>query len=76
MCYAEQSKFITSGQDNKIKIWNSFEDMNSEVILVEAQITSIAYQKNSIYVANNLMQLKHYNLQTKEDLGVLDYCSA
>ncbi len=76
ICYAEQCKFLTSGYDNKIRIWNSFEDLNSAVILVEAEITSIAYQKNSIYVANNLMQLKHYNLQTKECLGVLDSCNA
>jgi len=67
---AENSRFLTTDQNNQTKIWNSINDIECAVQL-NNQITALAFRNNKIYVAKNIMELKAYDFQKKEDLGVL-----
>jgi WD40 repeat protein len=71
LCFAEKSKFLTTGEDGDVRIWQGFDDLDNASIRVGDKCSALAYKNNKIYVADDLNELKKYDLDTNEFQGVL-----
>ncbi|RNA00757.1 WD repeat and HMG-box DNA-binding 1 isoform X1 [Brachionus plicatilis] len=71
ICFAENGKFLTTGEDGEVRIWNGFDDLDNTSIQVGDKCFAIAYNSGKIYVSDELNELKRYDLETSELLGVV-----
>ncbi|CAF1034874.1 unnamed protein product [Brachionus calyciflorus] len=71
VCLAENGKFLTTGEDGDVRIWNGFDDLDSTSIRVGDKCYAIAYKSGKIYVADEMNELKRYDFETNELLGVI-----
>ena len=71
ICSAENGKFITTGEDGEVRIWNSFDDLDNTSIQVGDKCYAIAYLSGKIYVSDELNELKRYDSNTNDLIGVV-----
>lgn len=71
ICFAENGKFLTCGEDGEARIWNGFDDLDNTSIQVGDKCFAIAYHTGKIYVSDELNELKRYDLETNEFIGVV-----
>jgi WD40 repeat protein len=71
ICLAEDGKFITTGEDGEVRIWNGFEDVDSTSINISDKCSAIGYKCGTIYVADDLNEVKRYDMKTNELQGVI-----
>jgi chromosome transmission fidelity protein 4 len=72
VCFSEDGqKFITTGEDGDIRIWNGFDDLDNTSIRVGDKCFAVAYKSGKIYVGDELNELKCYDMESNELQGVL-----
>lgn len=71
ICYGDNGKYITTGEDGDVRIWNGFDDTDNTSIRVGDKCFAIAYKSGKIYVSDELNELKKYDLETQEFQGVI-----
>jgi len=71
ICFADKNKYLTTGEDGDVRIWSGFDDLDNASIRVGDKCSAIAYKNGKIYVADDLNELKKYDLETNEFQGVL-----
>lgn len=71
ICSAENGKFITTGEDGEVRIWNSYDDLDNTSIQVGDKCYAIAYHSDRIYVSDELNELKRYDLNSNDLIGVV-----
>lgn len=71
ICFADNGQFLTTGEDGDVRIWNGFDDLDNTSIRVGDKCFAIAYKAGKIYVADELNELKHYDMEKNELLGVV-----
>lgn len=71
ICYTDKNKYMTTGEDGDVRIWQGFDDTDNASIRIGDKCSAIAYKNGKIYVADDLNELKKYDLETNEFQGVL-----
>lgn len=71
ICFTEKTSYLTTGEDGDVRIWQSFDDLDNESIRIGDKCSAIAYKNGKIYVADDLNELRKYDLESKESQGVL-----
>ena len=71
ICFTDNGKFLTTGEDGDVRIWEGFDDADSTSIRVGDKCFAVAYKNGKIYVADELNELKKYDLETNEFQGVI-----
>lgn len=69
--YTDNGKFLTTGEDGDVRIWNGFDDLDNTSIRVGDKCFAVAYKSGKIYVSDELNELKQYDLETNEFQGVI-----
>jgi WD40 repeat protein len=71
VCFTDKGSFLTTGEDGDVRIWQSFDDMDNTNVRVGDKCFAIAYKNGKIYVADDLNEVKKYDLETNESQGVI-----
>lgn len=71
ICFADNGKFLTTGEDGDVRIWQGFEDLDNTSFRVGDKCFAIGYKNSKIYVSDELNELKRYDLKTNEFQGVV-----
>jgi len=71
VCFTDKGSFLTTGEDGDVRIWQGFDDLDNTSIRVGDKCFSIAYKNGKIYVADDLNEVKKYDLATNELEGVI-----
>lgn len=67
VCFTENGTILTTGEDGDIRLWENFDDVDSSSIQVGDKCFAIATHSGKVYVADDLNEVKCYELSKKEN---------
>lgn len=62
---------MTCGEDGDVRIWQTFDDIDSVSISIGEKCTAITQKNSKLYVANEMNEVKKYDLNTNEYLDLI-----
>lgn len=69
---AKSAKFLTTGEDGDVRIWQGFDDPDIVSFRAGEKCTAVAQSKSRVFVGDELNELKMYSMEEgNEMLGVL-----
>lgn len=71
ICWTDKNNFITTGEDGDVRIWQGFDDLDNTSIRVGDKCFALAYKNGKIYVADDLNEVKKYDLESNDLQGVI-----
>ena len=69
ICWTDKGSFLTTGEDGDVRIWQGFDDLDNTSVRVSDKCFAVAYKNGKIYVADDLNEVKKYDLESNELQG-------
>ncbi len=70
LCFTDKDSFLTTGEDGDVRIWQGFDDLDNTSVKVGDKCFALAYKNGKIYVADDLNEVKKYDLESNEFQGM------
>ena len=71
ICLAENGTILTTGEDGDVRVWQGYQDIDNKSIRVGDKCFALAYKSGKIYVADELNEVKRFDIESEEQQGVI-----
>lgn len=71
ICFADEGKFLTTGEDGDVRVWQGFDDLDNTSIRVGDKCFALAYKSGKVFVSDELNEVKRFDLENSDEQSVV-----